>query len=80
MFRAPWRKAGTGTGPGMGMAAGWSRGKRSGGFGTGTRIAGEEEEPAAWATRSHTWREDCWEEREAVACLASRTRPVVIAA
>ena len=40
----------------------------------------EDDELAACATRSHTCREDCGEDRDAVTCLALRTRPLVIPA
>jgi hypothetical protein len=35
---------------------------------------------AILATRSRTWRDDCWDERAAVEFLALRTRPEVIPA
>lgn len=81
VLRGGWRKPCTGTGPGVGAIGGWRGGKRSGGRGAGAWIgADDDDEPAAWATRSHTCLEDCWEEREPVECLALRTRPVVMPA
>lgn len=40
----------------------------------------EDDALAARATRSHTCREDCCEDRDTVACLALRTRPLAIPA
>jgi len=83
VFLGVWRKGGTGAGPGIGTIGGCKGGNRSGGLGAGAAIGrakdGDDVE-AAWATRSHTCLEDCWEERVVVECLALRTRPLVIPA
>lgn len=58
------------------VVGGCKGGKRSGGRAGGIEEA-EEDEPAACATRSHSCLDDCAELRDAVECLAFRTRPLV---
>lgn len=57
--------------------AAWRAGNR---FDEDVDAEGDEDEPAACATRSQTARDDFWDERAFVECLAFRTRPVAIAA
>lgn len=71
--RCCWRNAGEAEDE----AAGCKAGKRSGGRAGG--IDGDDEDDAAArATRSQTWREDCKEVRAEVDCFACKTRPLVM--
>jgi hypothetical protein len=61
----------------------WSTGNRSKAgklFNGEVDAEGAEDELAAWATRSHTARDDSWEKRAFVDCFAFKTRPEGIAA